>query len=99
MTTKSTTKSTKAKTTTKAKSRTVPAPVTGPVPPGLNDVRADGEPVVGGFVEVTKGDNKGFFGVFLEAEGDDAVIGSRADAGYRITVPLADIEPSSPNRR
>jgi hypothetical protein len=77
----------------------VPAPVSGPVPPGMNDTRADDQPVIGQFVEVTKGEHKGFFGVFLEAEGNDAVVRNRSDAGVRIVVPLADLAPSSPNRR
>jgi hypothetical protein len=77
----------------------VPAPVSGPVPPALNDTRADDQPVVGHSVEVTKGDDKGFFGVFVEAEGDNAVLRGRGDAGVRKVVPLADVVPASPYRR
>lgn len=78
---------------------TPPAPVSGPVAPGLNDTRGDDQPVVGHSVEVTDGDHKGFFGIFIEAEGSDAVLRSRGDAGVRITVPITDLVPASPNRR
>jgi hypothetical protein len=81
-----------------------PSPVSGPVPPGLNDRRADDEPVVGHFVEVTDGEHKGLFGTFTElAETEDtepqAVVVPRDNPLSRVTVPYADITPSSPNRR
>jgi hypothetical protein len=85
--------------TTKAKAEAIPAPVASPVGPGLNDTRADGEPVVGHFVEVTKGEDKGFFGVLLEVEGETAVLRARDAAGVRKPVPFANIAPAEPYRR
>jgi hypothetical protein len=75
------------------------SPVSSPVPPGLNDRREDGAPVLGHFVEITKGDDKGFFGVFVEAEGENAVVRSRSDAGVRKVAPIADLVASDVNRR
>lgn len=101
--TKAKSKATTKKTTTAdarpARGEAIPAPVSGPVPPGLNDRRADGEPVVGHFVEVTKGDDEGFFGIFVEADGTDAVVRSHSDPGVRKSVPLANLKASSRERR
>lgn len=77
----------------------VPAPASGPVGPSLNDIRADDEAVLGHNVEVTKGDDKGFYGVFWATEGDDAIVRSRADAQEYITVPIKDLVPADPFRR
>lgn len=77
----------------------LPAPVSGPVPPALNDTRADSDAVLGHSVVVTKGEHEGFFGTFIEAAGDNAIVRSRADAGVRVVVPIADCTPADPNRR
>ncbi len=94
----------KTKRTTTADARpkrevAIPAPVSGPVPPGLNDRRSDSDPIVGHFVEVTEGDDKGFFGIFVEAYGTDAVVRSHKDPGVRMSVPLSALVPSERERR
>lgn len=85
-----------AKTTRKRK--VIPAPVTSPAPPGLNDTRADDEPVLGHFVEVDSGKHKGRYGVFYEVEdGDIAVIRDRYTA-ERVAVPLSSVRRAAPRR-
>lgn len=85
--------------TTAAKAQNIPTPVNSPVGPGLNDVRADGEPVVGHFVEVTKGEDKGLFGTLHEVDGETAVVIPRNSPGTRRPVPFADLVPAEPYRR
>lgn len=76
------------------------APVSGPVPAQLNDTRADGDPILGQFVEVTKGKHEGTYGVFLELEGDNtAVIRARDEIGQRLTVPLTSLKASRAGKR
>lgn len=98
---KSKTQTTKSspKKTAAAKAKDIPTPVASPVGPGLNDVRADGEPVVGHFVEVTKGEDKGLFGTLHEVDGETAVVIPRNSPGTRRPVPFADIVPAEPYRR
>lgn len=80
------------------KRKVIPAPVSSPVPGGLNDIRADDEPVLGHFVEVTSGKHKGRYGVFFEVEGDDvAVVRDRATA-ERVAVPLSSVRRAAPRR-
>lgn len=75
------------------------APVTGPVPLGLNDRREDGAPVLGAFVEVTEGEHQGTYGVFLGLEGDTAIIRARDETGQRLTVPFALLRASRAGKR
>lgn len=75
------------------------APISGPVPAGLNDIREDGAPVIGGFVEVTKGEHEGTYGVFLELHGDEAVLRARDDTGQRLSVPYDALVASRAGKR
>lgn len=75
------------------------SPVTSPVPAGLNDTRADGEPILGGFVEVTKGEHEGDYGVFLELQGTDAVLRLRDETGQRVVVPVTSLKASRAGKR
>lgn len=87
--------------TTKAKTKEseVPAaPVSSAVPPGLNDVRGDEDPVLGQFVEVTSGEYEGRYGVFLELDGSDAVVRTRDAEGERLSVPLSDLRRAVPRK-
>jgi hypothetical protein len=85
--------------TTKTKTPDIPAaPISGPVAPGLNDTRGDEAPVLGHFVEITKGDDKGFFGVFVELQGETAVVRSHRNPNHRVSAPYADIKAASLHR-
>ena len=75
------------------------APVTSPVPAGLNDTRGDGEPVLGQFVEVTKGEHEGAYGVFMELQGADAVLRLRDETGQRVVVPVTSLKASRAGKR
>lgn len=75
------------------------APVSSPVPPGLNDRRADSEPIIGHFVEVTKGEYEGRYGVFIELEGETAVIRARDENSDRFTVPYTSLRQSRAGKR
>lgn len=75
------------------------SPVTSPVPAGLNDTRGDGEPVLGQFVEVTKGEHEGGYGVFLELQGTDAVLRLRDETGQRVVVPVTSLKASRAGKR
>lgn len=76
------------------------APPAGPFEPGLNDRRADGEPVLGHFVDVTGGEHKGRYGVFesLSADGT-AVIRSRDEGSERLVVKYSDLAASRSGKR
>jgi hypothetical protein len=75
------------------------SPVTSPVPAGLNDRRADSEPILGQFVEVTKGEHEGDYGVFLELQGTDAVLRLRDETGQRVVVPVTSLKASRAGKR
>ena len=75
------------------------APATSPIPAGLNDTRGDGEPVLGQFVEVTKGKHEGDYGVFLELQGTDAVLRLRDETGQRVVVPVTSLKASRAGKR
>lgn len=76
------------------------APPAGPFEPGLNDRRADGEPVLGHFVEVTGGEHEGRYGIFdsLSADGT-AVVTSRDEHSERIVVKFSDLVASRSGKR
>lgn len=71
----------------------------GKAPLGINDVRADDEAVLGHFVEVVNGEEKGAYGVFEEVEGDDAIVRTRDNDSRRIVVPIKDLIPAQAGRR
>lgn len=71
----------------------------GAVPSTINDVRADDEPVLGHFVEIVKGENKGRYGVFEEVFGDTGVVRTRDADMLRLTCPLSDMVPALAGRR
>lgn len=77
----------------------VPAPPSGPVPRGLNDVRGDEAPVLGHSVEVTEGEHAGTFGTFDSLEGSEAVVTPRAAPLSRVTVPVTSLRPADSIRR
>lgn len=80
--------------------RVVAAPVSSPVPAGLNDTRADNEPILGQFVEVASGKYKGAYGVFLQVEGEDtAIVRTRDENGERIAVPISSLVRSRAGKR
>lgn len=85
--------------TTKSGKKVVFAPISAPQPPALNDKREDGAPILNHFVEVTSGDDKGFVGVFLELQGDTAVVRSKSDTGYRVSCPFSDLKAHEPYSR
>ncbi len=70
-----------------------------PVPPSLNDSRADDDAVLGHFVDVVSGPEKGAYGVFIEAQGDDAVVRTRDDDSRRFTTPIKNLVPAESGRR
>jgi transcription elongation factor len=75
------------------------APASAPIPPGLNDIREDGAPVIGHFVEITKGDDKGLVGTLKEVQGDTAVVVDRKAPLHVVSAPLADVVATDPNGR
>lgn len=77
----------------------VPAPTSGPVPRGLNDVRGDEAPVLGHSVEVIDGEHAGTFGTFDSLEGNEAVVTPRSAPLSRVTVPVTSLRPADSNRR
>lgn len=78
----------------------IAAPVTSPVPMGLNDRRADNEPILGHFVEVASGKHKGAYGIFNEVEGENtAVIVTRDENTERITTPISSLVRSRAGKR
>lgn len=75
-------------------------PLSGPVPAGLNDRRADDAPVLGQFVDVVSGEYKGTYGVFLEATADgDAVVRSRDAEAQRLTTPISSLVAADAGKR
>jgi len=77
----------------------VSAPISAPAKPGFNDRREDGAPVIGHFVEVTKGEDKGFFGVLQEVQEDTAVVRGHTNPLQRVSCPFEDLEASELHRR
>lgn len=77
----------------------VAAPASAPIPPGLNDTREDGAPVIGHFVEITDGDDKGLVGTLKEIQGDTAVVVDRHAPLHNVSAPLADVVAADPNGR
>lgn len=78
----------------------VPAPVASPARLGLNDKRADTDPVLGHFVEVIDGEYKGSYGVFIETTADgDAVVRSRDAEAQRLTTPVSSLVAAEPGKR
>lgn len=80
--------------------KVVPAPVSSPVPMGLNDRRADNEPIIGQFVEVASGKHKGAYGVFMEVDNENtAIVRTRDENGERIATPLSSLVRSRAGKR
>lgn len=75
-------------------------PLSGPIPAGLNDTRADDAPILGHFVDVVSGEYKGTYGVFLEATADgDAVVRSRDAEAQRLTTPISSLVAADAGKR
>lgn len=76
-------------------------PDNAPVPVGrtLNDARADGDAVIGHFVDVTGGEYEGRYGVLLEVDGDTAVVRGRDNDSDRFTTKYSDLVPAQAGRR
>lgn len=72
-----------------------------PVPATINDIREDSAAVLGHFVEVTKGEHEGRYGVFEELgrDGKTAVVRTRDADSMRLTCPVADLVPAEAGRR
>ena len=77
-----------------------------PVPPSSNDRRADDQAIIGHFVEVTGGKEKGAYGVAIEVTDADkngepelVVVRTRDNDSRRIEVKYEDLVPASSGRR
>ena len=82
------------KTATKSKSTKKKAD---PVP---NDPMEDTQAVVGGFVDIVEGENKGRYGVLIEApDQDHCIVRTRDAASERLVVKYDELRPAEAGKR